>query len=333
MKAMIHKELERMNGIFQKYGIETEGFPDPAPSSLTALLLRDKEIAFFLLPNVEAWSLGHVLSAAKLLSSRGGSFLLWEEPVDRPALLTGVHEEAALEALLRPKPVVSTASTSGGPEPLPERYRAGKIIEPLDIPPGAVLLLGVVGSQRRIGCTTQAAALFHYCKSLGFSPAICQSPEALATLSDVCQGEKIDGGYRIEEIPFVTGTALAYDCYVLDLGAGPEEAALKACDLLVLVGGWKPWEVAETASAWWHLAEYPAVPVLSFLRSQDLPKYQPLFGGTTVYPAPYISGDPWQPNGAAMLAWDRILRTLLKAALERQEGENHDLQENHERDR
>ena len=70
MKAMIHKELERMNGIFQKYGIETEGFPDPAPSSLTALLLRDKEIAFFLLPNVEAWSLGHVLSAA---SSSGRS--------------------------------------------------------------------------------------------------------------------------------------------------------------------------------------------------------------------------------------------------------------------
>ena len=72
MKAMIHKELERMNGIFQKYGIETEGFPDPAPSSLTALLLRDREIAFFLIPNIAAWSLGHVLSAAKLLSSRGG---------------------------------------------------------------------------------------------------------------------------------------------------------------------------------------------------------------------------------------------------------------------
>ena len=96
MKAMIHKELERMNGIFQKYGIETEGFPDPAPSSLTALLLRDKEIAFFLLPNVEAWSLGHVLSAAKLLSSRGGSFLLWEGP-DRPSSL-----RTAADILLSP---------------------------------------------------------------------------------------------------------------------------------------------------------------------------------------------------------------------------------------
>ena len=147
MKAMIHKELERMNGIFQKYGIETEGFPDPAPSSLTALLLRDREIAFFLIPNIAAWSLGHVLSAAKLLSSRGGSFILWEEPVDRPALLTGVHEAAALEALLRPKPVVSTGSTSGGPELLPERYGTGKIIDALQYSSGH-LLSGWTGQRK-----------------------------------------------------------------------------------------------------------------------------------------------------------------------------------------
>ena len=92
MKAMIHKELERMNGIFQKYGIETEGFPDPAPSSLTALLLRDREIAFFLLPNVEAWSLGRCrngMGLGKSLSRwtfRRGRSCCWALWVPRDAL-------------------------------------------------------------------------------------------------------------------------------------------------------------------------------------------------------------------------------------------------------
>lgn len=326
MKAMIHKELERMNGIFQKYGIETEGFPDPAPSSLTALLLRDKEIAFFLLPNVEAWSLGHVLSAAKLLSSRGGSFLLWEEPVDRPPLLRCVHTEAALEALLKPK-----IASTGGTEPVRKPYPLTQQVQPLAIPPGAVLLLGVVGSQGRVGCTTQTIALYHYCKILGFSPAICQPPEVLASLTEACHGTEIPGGYRIEGIPFVTGTALDYDCYVLDLGAAPQEAALEACDQLILVGGWKPWEIAATASAWVSLTKYPVLPVLSFLRWQDLAKYQPLFGGVEVFPAPYVSGEPWTLNPAAIQAWDRILRQPLEAALERQEGENYAFQENDSR--
>ena len=74
------------------------GYHDAALSSLSSATAVRAALARGDLPA----ALSAVPSPAPLQTAEArGSFLLWEEPVDRPALLTGVHEEEALtQALL-----------------------------------------------------------------------------------------------------------------------------------------------------------------------------------------------------------------------------------------
>lgn len=294
--------------------------------SLTGLLLERPEISDIVLTEgvQKNWSMGHILAAAKQLQGRG-RLVLMGAGGQLPALLCAAEDPEALLALLK-KPVKPGGSgTAGGKGPrisregfsgLPEPPKME--IRPLSVPPGKMLILGMAGSQRRIGCTTQAVGLWHYCKALGFDPAVVMGRETLARLAAPMDGQEIPGGYRIEGVPFVADTALRYDCYILDIGVGDIREARKSVDCLVLVAGSKPWELPDTAAALRAAGNGELVVLLSFSCRADGEALAPLFGRRAVAVLPWMPR-LWQPSPAAMAIYDKLLRPVLERALAREE--------------
>ena len=179
------------------------------------------------------------------------------------------------------------------------------------ISPGSILVLGVIGSQQRIGCTTQAIGLWHYCKALGLDPAIVAASDQIAQLASVMECKQIEEGCVIEGVPFVSSTALAYDCYIVDIGAAAIPEAKKMTDCLVLVAGSKPWELEHTARALRSAKGRDIHVLLSFTSQKDADNLQPLFGGLPYSPVPYMT-DPWKSCFEAMLVYDTLLRPVLE---------------------
>lgn len=168
-------------------------------------------------------------------------------------------------------------------------------------------MLGVMGSQPRIGCTTQAVGLWHYCKALGFDPAVVSASEQIAQIASVMNCKEIEGGYQVEGVPFVADTALAYDCYILDIGTGSITEALRVTDYLVLVAGSKPWELQHTAAALRASKGKDMGILLSFTSQKDAESLQPLFGSQTAEVAPWMP-ELWDPTIEALLIYDALLR-------------------------
>lgn len=300
--------------------LEEAGFPAKAleasqAPSLTALLLEQEEAANMVLLQEDAWSMGHILAAAQLLQERGGKMILWgtrEQPL--PSLLHTAENREALLELLRIAPRKQERERPGKPLP---RAAIPLKIEPLPIPNGAVIILGVVGAQRRIGCTTQALALWHYCKALGFDPAVVMQPETVATIAQVLNGTEISGGYKVCGIPFVLGTDGVYDCYIVDLGDQPR--GLETCDGVVLVAGSKPWEIANTAAGVQMVGDRCIAAILSYSTGKAVQETAPLFGVCPVYSAPYLP-DLWRPSLAALTLYDRMFRQTIARLVE--QGQN-----------
>lgn len=294
--------------------------PDDVPS-LTALLFDYPEISGLVIQDSSTapWSISHVLTAAKHLQRTGPTVLfgagkLYEQCYDIPLVLTTQRKEEIPCILRRPLPasggqqlpkVRKPTATQLPPLEMEEKPR------PLNIPPGKLLMLGVIGSQSRIGCTTQAIGLWHYCKQLGFDPAIVVPSDQLTQLTTVMDCQSIQEGYLIEGIPFVTSTALAYDCYVLDIGAGSIQEGKKMADCLVLVAGSKPWELPNTAASIRATHGKGVHVLLSYTTDKDMKNLQPLFGGLSCAAAPYTP-NLWLCSTEAMLIYDKLLRSTLE---------------------
>lgn len=314
--------------------------PNDTPS-LTALLFDHPELSALVIQDDSAaiWSASHVLAAAKHLERNGPTILLGGGKLTAQcgtlALVKVTERKEEIPDLLRRPPkgtagghsitetekLTSKLASVTQSAPLPVKPN----IRPLPIPPGKILMLGVIGSQQRIGCTTQAIALWHYCKVLGFDPAIVAPSDQIAQLASVMECKQIQEGYMIEGIPFVSSAALAYDCYILDIGAGSIPEAKKMTDCLVLVAGSKPWELEHTARAI-RAAQGRGVHVLlSYTTQRDAENLQPLFGSLSCSVVPYMT-ELWKPCFEAMLIYDALLRPVLERLMVQEQAQQADME-------
>lgn len=179
-------------------------------------------------------------------------------------------------------------------------------IPKLRIPDHKRVFWNVVGAQPRIGCTTQAIALWHYCRALGFMPAVVMSPAELEVLAGYTGGIPSENGYRIQEIPFTTSTQGAFDCFIRDLGSPAE---LPAANATVLVAGCKPWELGNTVAALQRLPRQRLAAILSFSTSEAVRELLPLFGWIPVMASGYLP-NPWNVPPPALSYYDRYLRPI-----------------------
>lgn len=326
MTIIIGTGAATLRTYLEENGIKAAAYRCEEVPSLTALLLQLPGISNIVLLQEEiVWSMGHILAAAKQLEGRGRLVLMGTDK----APYAMIHVAAGKEDLLRTLKSSAKPATSdtGGrtflradtPPVTPSTTppEAPKI-SPMEIPPSKMLLLGIVGSQQRIGCTTQAISLWHYCKALGFDPAIVSSPEQLAAIAAPMQKEEIPGGYCIEGIPFVTNTTYAYDCYILDVGVGNIQEVQNYADHTILVAGSKPWELQHTAAALRALRGKELSVLLSFCSEKDAKSLQPLFGSITPAVMPWTP-ELWTPCLAAMAILDTLLRSIITQILNREE--------------
>ncbi len=135
--------------------------------------------------------------------------------------------------------------------PTKSKAQAAQTAKQIQKPPGTMLIVEVLGSQARIGCTTQCLQLFHYLTSAGFTPAVIVTQEHRMLLQQLMGGKNIGDAVIIDSIPFLLSVHSGYDCFIRDGGCidkGKAERAQTA-DICVLVAGTKPWELSHSASA------------------------------------------------------------------------------------
>lgn len=229
--------------------------------SLTAIALEQEDrktldAVFLDCRNGCPYSMPHLLMTAarfRLLSIRlcvlanGKLFTQLKAKGEALFWVTNGNPAMALETLQRLHPLKST-------EPIPEEDAHPEAVSeiPLVIPDGMLPVIHVVGSQARIGCTTQCLLLYHCFAALGFSPAVVTTLEQITLLAKrMGASVTADGCTCIEGIPFTPSMNCAHDCYIRDCGVIREEIATEAqeSDLCVLVAGAKPWELHATAAA------------------------------------------------------------------------------------
>ncbi len=280
--------------------------------SLTALLMADPDIRDMLLPGSDLpWSQGHILAAAKLLRTRGGQAILvggdslpWR---DVSMIRFAASEAEAVNCLASPPAAKqSTEQTAQAVRPPKPQPLPAEAVSKLQIPGHKHVIWNVVGAQSRIGCTTQAIALCHYCRALGFSPAVVMPPEKLRVLADFTGTGQAGGIYRIQGVCFTSAVEGSFDCFIRDLGS---PTTLPAADATVLVAGCKPWELGSTVAALQRLPRLRLAAILSFSTSEAARELLPLFGGVPVMVAGYLP-DPWKITQPALSYYDRYLRPI-----------------------
>lgn len=247
----LYSEAKRIAGNLERNQYRTLIQTQEDMPSVTSVLLSNPSISdiVFLKGTKKSWSMGHLLAAAKQLQGRG--HIIFMSPQNTPPRM--IWSVPDLNALLEALKKSATSIDSGGKAPnqvveAARTARAQRHWKPklLDVPQGKILILGVAGAQQRVGCTTHAVGVWHYCKKLGFDPAIVSSRERIAEMAAPMKAEQIPDGYRIEGIPFVVNTAQSYNCYVIDIGSDSLVEAVQNVDLLLLVAGIKPWELLHT---------------------------------------------------------------------------------------
>lgn len=323
MVIVIGSNAQKLCRALEGTGIHTAAYQADRIPSLTSLVLSTEGISDIVMLQGEEknWSMGHILAAAKQLHGKGYIYFL--SPSNKPpALIHVAKDPKELLQLLQAKPTKGTAGSSGGTQKTSSKADIPTTVpkadvKPLTIPPGKILFLGVVGSQHRIGCTTQAVGLWHYCKALGFDAAIVASREQIVQIAGPMKCQEIQSGYKIEGIPFVADTALQYDCYILDIGPGSIQDALQATDCLVLVAGSKPWELQNTATALKAAKGKDMLVLLSFSSETDMNGLKPLFGRQSVAVPPWMP-ELWQPSADALTVYDILLRPALEKILSRE---------------
>ncbi len=252
------------------------------------------------------YSMPHILSAARIAYSRGRALIVLGPVPPRQPYLLVASEDGLGNLLTRLEGGIPEAEEKTAPsQPTVQAHSPLRTIRPLPeirkvrkIP-----LITVAGSQRRIGCTTQSIQLYHYCRALGFMPALIAAREDIQTLSSVMDSKKHGGTVFVEGIPCVTDCQAPFDCYVADLGVLCQEnlKTFRDGDLQVLVAGVKPWELSATVSAIHWLQEGAMrVLILAFCARDSFrqlqPELRPLAGNGTVilaggwHPQPFQAG-------------------------------------------
>ena len=290
---------------------------DQVPS-LVGAILSDPELVQLVLVDPLPWSQAHVLAAGKQLQGRGGQLYL----IGSSLRSSYVRQIQALGEITKPAAPGGTEKpqqrpqVSSSPNPAPPVQSPAPVIRPLQIPPDLIYSLAVAGSQARIGCTTQALGLWRWARAVGFMPAVVVDEEEAAALA-ACYGSqsrRIAGGFEICGIPMVSSTALAYDCYIYDLGVlGPETQRLfSGADWSILVSGIKPpGELRALSQALAAVGQRPYLSCLcSFATPEAVRQISDLFGGRRVLAAPWAP-DPFDPGEDAVAVYDRLLRPVL----------------------
>ena len=238
------------------------------------------------------WSLPHILSAAAEL-----------EPV-RLCLLAGPALQQRLQGKLtvaeRVEDILAALQApqqgeTAAPEQLQDQWKSApkQAQTPLRLPEGVSLVVDVVGSQPRMGVTTQCFQLWHFFTALGRKAAIVLPGRELLALSQVLEHRPIRDGILVEDVPLVSVLSRRYDCFIRDRGCveAVETESLRDSDLCLLVAGTKPWEILDTARALDLLGALPQLAViLSFCGAEARPLLRRM--GCK---APVLSA-PWQPE-------------------------------------
>lgn len=232
------------------------------------------------------WSLPHILAAAAELAPVRLCLLAGPELQQqlRGKLPVAERVEDILAALNAPQPH-EVRKAQNNPPP---RKKA-----PLWLPEGVCLVVDVVGSQPRMGVTTQCVQLWHFFSGLGRRAAIVLPAAQLGALAPLLEHRTIPNGILVEDVPLVTVLSRRYDCFIRDRGCltGAEMETLRDSDLCILVAGTKPWELLHTARALERLGPLPQLAViLSFCSADARPLLEQMGYAGPVVPA------PWQPE-------------------------------------
>ena len=131
-----------------------------------------------------------------------------------------------------------------------------EIVSPtIQIPSGLILNIAVISAMSRIGATTQAVAIYHYLKHVGFQPVIVTEPSFVELYRQHSPNEvKItDGHLTIKDIAFdinEQGDSEKINANIFDIGSKVSSHMndVLSADLVVLVGGTKLNEVIAMAS-------------------------------------------------------------------------------------
>lgn len=305
----------------------TEGRSFQTTPSLSALAIQAGECKTFDAVVLDCssacpYSVPHILSAAALFRVAGV----------RLCVLGGSTKLKADACLLQcngsPELTLKELKARATPEESPRRLhkpQAPKKLPALAAVPhrqGALLMLDVLGSQSRIGCTTQCLQLFHYFSAIGFQPAIVTTPEQTSILQRLMGGTQTDDVLLIDGIAFVTSIQSGYNCYIHDAGCINESKAVAAqnADLCVLVAGIKPWELSPTVSALTLLHDVSRLlTVVSYGGSGAEDAIQALLQKARSK-SPAIAA-PWQPNPFTPTAIGcyEALRPILETMLKEEE--------------
>lgn len=268
------------------------------------------------------YSVPHILSASALFRTAdvrfcvfGGSVML---KTDDWLLRCDGSAEVALAELEK---AGKTKNTGVKPDGLKQSWKS-PALAPLQHPPGTLLMIDVLGSQSRIGCTTQSLQFYHYFATLGFRPAIIISSEQASVLQRLMEGKQIGDTLVIDGVTFVTSVQGGYDCFIHDAGCidGAKAAAAQNADYCVLVAGIKPWEASAAVAALTSLRGVRRLlTVVSYGDEESKSQMQALMqktghSGTSI-------AAPWQPNPfkPTSLGCYEAIRPILETMLKEEE--------------
>lgn len=192
---------------------------------------------------------------------------------------------------------------------------ANAVVQPFKIPEGTKITLCVSGCMGRIGTTTQTFALWHYLKSLGFSPAVfCKGEEFIKLLMELYEKEVIEyeGYISVKNIPFcLQPDDKLWNAYIIDNGVLDEHNRqdFVEADISVLVGGTKPWEIEELASSL-RFAEGAKrmAALMSFASQEDVDELHNVLN-MSLYSTPYHP-DIWEKGNSTSVYKAAVLPYL-----------------------
>lgn len=320
----------RFDELFTQLDVVATFSPVVNIPSLTAFVAMDKAVNqqnFIVCDLADApWSDEHLLSAIQMLRRfTVVKPVFLSPPGDRTSNLYKILAEQRIDGLIvdEGEPTELMEDVLRGDGGYVRRLAAiqhgiadaaNREVSPLRIPPGLVIDVAVCGAQSRVGTTTQAIALYHYLRSLGFRPVLLhQGQAALSAMLELYRDRVMTmAGYvEINGVRIATERSSNFDAYILDYGVLTPEWAGPFCtsDLSVLVGGVKPWELPHLATAQSIAQEgnpNHLVTLLSFAAPEDVDTVREYLGdcGAVAY-----HPDIWTPGS------DSVYRMVILPAL------------------
>lgn len=243
------------------YGRPVSGLPDGTQYRLPGLSLVGELMSLPSSPPCAVvlaveerlpYSIPHVLSACRLAAAAGHRLFFYGNVP--PPIVKSPDSIVLPEDIPQALEIIASAMRKGGGTEQhrlqPEKPKVE--IKTLPKPVNGMATIAVAGSQPRMGCTTQAFALWHIAHAAGLSAAVVMPPTKAAELAALCNSVQRQGGWTIAGIPIVDSASYEFDVYIYDLGVLTEENAQKftEADGGVLCMGGKPWELASSAAAY-----------------------------------------------------------------------------------